>query len=265
MLRALYTSAAGMKAQELQIDNTANNLANVNTTGFKRSQLEFADLLYTTLEQPGTSASATELSPTGLQIGSGVRAVGTAKIFSPGSPQQTGNKLDIAIEGSGFLKVIAENGQERYTRAGSLRVGEGGVLVTPSGLQLADPVTIPDEVNVDKVNIAPDGTVTAPVEGVPDAVNNLGSIRLYRFVNPAGLSSEGGNLYAATQSSGAEIAGVPTQNGLGSLQQGFVEGSNVEVVTELISLISAQRAYEINSRAIKAGDEMLSTSADIVR
>ncbi|MEZ6130982.1 MAG: flagellar basal-body rod protein FlgG [Planctomycetaceae bacterium] len=265
MLRALYTSAAGMKAQELQIDNTANNLANVNTTGFKRSHLDFADLLYTTLEQAGTNKSAGQVTPTGLQVGSGVRAVGTAKIFTPGSQEQTGSTLDAAIEGDGFFKVLLPSGEARYTRAGSFRIDGTGQLVTSDGLPLSDGVTIQDGISLTRLSIGSDGTVTGVTAGTPDSTVQLGQIQLYRFINPAGLSSEGGNLYAATAASGAEVAGTAGQNGLGSLRQGFLEGSNVEVVTELINLISAQRAYEINSRAIKAGDEMLQTSADIVR
>lgn len=265
MLRALYTSAAGMKAQELQIDNTANNLANVNTAGFKRSHLDFADLLYTTLKQAGTNESAGQTSPTGLQIGSGVRAVGTTKIFTSGSFEQTGNTLDVAIEGDGFFKVLLPSGESRYTRAGAFRIEGAGQLVTAEGHLMADGVTIQDGISLSKLSIGSDGTITGVTEGTPDSTVQLGQIQLYRFLNPAGLSSEGSNLYAATAASGTEVAGTPGQNGLGSLRQGFLEGSNVEVVTELISLIAAQRAYEINSRAIRAGDEMLSTSADIVR
>lgn len=265
MLRALYTSAAGMKAQELQIDNTANNLANVNTAGFKRSHLNFADLMYTTLKQAGTNESAGQTNPTGLQIGSGVRAVGTTKIFSPGSIEQTGNTLDVAIEGDGFFKVILPSGEERYTRAGSFKMDGTGQLVTAEGHLMADGITVQDGISLTRLSIGSDGTVSGVTEGSPGSGTQIGNIQLYRFLNPAGLSSEGGNLYAATDASGAEVGGTPGENGLGSLRQGFLEGSNVEVVTELIGMISAQRAYEINSRAIRAGDEMLSTSADIVR
>jgi len=265
MLRGLYTSAAGMKAQELQIDNTANNLANVNTTGFKRSHLDFADLLYTTLEQPGTNVSAGQSIPTGLQIGSGVRGVATTKIFTPGTMEQTGNTLDVAIEGDGFFKVQLPNGEQRYTRDGAFRIDGAGQVVTTEGLLLADGLTIQDGLNLTKLSIGTDGTITGISDNTPDAPITIGQIQLYRFLNPAGLSSEGGNLYAATAASGPEVAGTPGQDGLGALRQGFLEGSNVEVVTELISLISAQRAYEINSRAIRAGDEMLSTSAEIIR
>jgi flagellar basal-body rod protein FlgG len=254
-----------MKAQELSIDNTANNLANVNTTAFKRSSLNFADLLYSTLEQPGTNVSAAQSTPSGLQIGSGVRATSTTKSFTPGSMEQTGNALDFAIEGDGFFKVQLPNGEFRYTRAGSLRIDQTGQLVTADGLLLEPSLTIPDGIVLSQINVGSDGTVSGTQAGTPDASIQIGTVQLYRFLNPAGLSSEGGNLYAATAASGPEVAGNAGQNGLGFIRQGFLEGSNVEVVNELIALISAQRAYEINSRAIRAGDEMLSTAGDIVR
>lgn len=265
MLRGIYTSATGMKAQELMIDNTANNLANVNTTGFKRSNVDFADLLYTTVQQAGTPAAAGQTTPTGLQIGSGVRAAGTTKIFSNGSMNQTDNKLDVAIEGDGFLQVLLPSGEQRFTRAGSLKLNETGQLVTTDGFQLAEGITIPDGTALNQLSIGVDGTVSGVTSQTQNAPTSFGNIQLYRFPNPAGLSSQGNNLFAATGASGAEVAGTPGQNGLGTLRQGFLEGSNVQVVTELISLITAQRAYEINSRAIRAGDEMLSTAVEIIR
>lgn len=265
MLRGLYTSASGMKAQELLLDNTANNLANVNTTGFKRSQLDFADLIYTTLEPPGTEVAAGQVSPTGLQIGSGVRASGTTKVFSQGTLEQTGNPLDVAIEGDGFFKVLLPNGEIRYTRDGAFRLDGTGQLVTAAGDLLDSGITIQDGVSLSKIQIGVDGTVSGTLAGAPETPVQFGQLQLVRFLNPAGLSSEGGNLYAATPAAGPEVLSTPGEDGTGLLRQGFLEGSNVEVVTELISLISAQRAYEINSRAIRAGDEMLSTTSDIVR
>ena len=265
MLRSLYTSATGMKAQELLIDNTANNLANVNTAGFKRSHLNFADLIYTTLEQPGTVIAAGQVSPTGLQLGSGVRANGTTKVFTPGTLEQTGNSLDVAIEGDGFFKVLLPNGDLRYTRDGAFRIDGNGQLMTAGGYLLDGGITVPNGINLSKLNIGEDGTITGIVSGQTETAVQLGQLQLASFLNPAGLSSEGGNLYAATPASGNEVLGLPGQNGAGIVRQGFLEGSNVEVVTELISLISAQRAYEINSRAIRAGDEMLSTSNEIIR
>lgn len=260
MIRALYSSATGMKAQELLLDVTANNLANVNTNGFKRSQVDFADLIYATLRRAGTEVATGRQSPTGLQVGSGVRPVGTTKLFRPGSLEQTGNPFDVAIEGDGFFKIQMPNGEFRYTRDGAFRRDSTGQLVTGDGFIVDGGITVAD--GVTDINIGADGTVSGFQSG---QLTQLGQILVVRFPNPEGLSSEGSNLYSATPSSGAEVAGVAGENGLGMLRQSFLERSNVEVVTELIGLITAQRAYEINSRAIRAGDEMLSTSTDIVR
>jgi flagellar basal-body rod protein FlgG len=266
MLRALYTSATGMKAQELLIDNTANNLANVNTTGFRRSHVDFADLMYTTIRQPGTEVSTGQVSPTGLQVGNGVRVVSTTKHFSQGTLEQTGNPLDIAIEGDGFFQVTLPNGEFRYTRAGSFRVdGQSGQLVTADGYFLDPAVTVNQGTDITKITVGIDGTVQGVQGNSSDPPTTLGTINIFTFLNPAGLSSEGSNLFAPSEASGAAVQGTGGQQGFGILRQNHLENSNVEVVTELISLISAQRAYEINSRAIKAGDEMLSTSAQIVR
>ena len=260
MLRAFFASATGMRAQEMLIDNTANNLANVNTTGFKRSNLDFADLMYATHSAPGGEIFTGQPSPIGLQIGSGARAKGTTKLFTPGVLQETRNPTDLAIEGDGFFKVLLPNGDERYTRDGSFQRDPNGALVTADGIPLADPVTIP--LDAKNITIGLDGTVSVEQNGATAAV---GQIQLYRFANPAGLSSEGNNLYAANAASGAELVGTPQTPGFGSIRQGFLELSNVEVVSELVSLITAQRAYEINARAIRAGDEMLSNTSQIVR
>ena len=264
MLRGLYTSATGMKAQEMMIDNTANNLANVNTNGFKRSTIDFADLLYSTLEQAGSRVATGQSKPTGLQLGSGVRAVGTTKIFRQGVLEQTGNALDVAIEGPGLFKVALPNGEFRYTRDGAFRTDQNGRLVTVDGHVMDGNISIPADIVPSSLSVAADGTINGSTAG-SDAVTEIGRIQLARFPNPAGLSSEGGNLYKVTDASGAELLGTPGTNGFGSLRGSFLERSNVEVVGELVSLITAQRAYEINARAIRAGDEMLSTSTDIVR
>lgn len=261
MLRGLYSSATGMKAQELLIDVTANNLANVNTNGFKRSQLDFADQLYATIQQAGSEVTAGQPAPVGLQIGSGVRPTGTTKLFTPGSIEQTNNPLDIAIQGDGFFQILLPSGLQRFTRDGAFRMDANGTLVTMDGNLLSDQVTIPQ--GASNVNVGRDGTVSfTDQNGAPQTAGN---IQLARFANPAGLSSEGGNLYSITVASGDPILGQPGISGAGTLIGGQLERSNVEVVTELISLITAQRAYEINSRAIRAGDEMLSTTTDIVR
>lgn len=264
MLRALYSSATGMKAQEYVIDVTANNLANVNTNGFKRSMVDFADLMYLTGKQAGTEVATGQQSPIPFQIGSGVRAVGTTKAFSIGTFEQTGNPFDTAIEGDGFYKITLPSGDIRYTRDGSFKINSGGQLVNSDGYLVDGGVVVTPQTQADQIQIGADGTVTAndPSTGTSTV---LGTITLVRFVNPAGLSSAGGNLYAATAASGPELPGTAGQDGFGSIRHRFVERSNVEVVTELISLISAQRAYEINSRAVRAGDEMLSVTADIVR
>ena len=262
MLRALYTSATGMKAQELLIDNTANNLANVNTTGFRRSHVDFADLVYNTIKQPGAATSTQTISPTGLQIGNGVRVVGTTKHFTQGNLEQTNNPLDVAIEGDGFFQVQLPGGEPRYTRAGGFRVNATGQLVNSDGYQVLPGLTIPQ--GLQRVTVGADGTVEGVTAGAT-AQTTIGQIQLVTFLNPAGLSSEGSNLFSETTASGTATQGTPGDPGFGTTRGGFLENSNVEVVTELISLIAAQRAYEINSRAIRAGDEMLSTAVDIVR
>ncbi|MCP4082390.1 MAG: flagellar basal-body rod protein FlgG [Planctomycetaceae bacterium] len=261
MLRAFYSSATGMRAQELLIDNTANNLANVNTSGFKRSQVDFADLLYSTERAAGSEVAAGQVAPIGLQIGSGVRVVGTSKVFTPGNVQETGISTDVAIEGDGFFKIEMPSGDERFTRDGSFRIDNNGLLVTSEGFVVDGNITVPNNVSANNLRIGVDGTVSAIADGTSVS---LGTLPLYRFVNPMGLQSEGGNLYAATPASGDAEVGISGDN-VGMLRQGFIEGSNVEVVRELVSLITAQRAYEINSRAIQAGDEMLSNTAQLTR
>ncbi len=265
MLRALYTSATGMKAQEMRIDNTANNLANVNTTGFRRSAMDFADLIYTTYRQPGSTVADTQLSPTGLQIGNGVRVVATNKHFVQGTTEQTGNPLDAAIEGDGFFQVRLPNGELRYSRAGNFRIDSTGQLVNADGYLLDPPVTVNQGLDISKITISVDGQVQGVQSGSSSIPVDLGQIQLFSFLNPAGLSSEGSNLFAETPASGVATQGIAGTPGYGLIRQASLESSNVEVVNELISLISAQRAYEINSRAIRAGDEMLSTSVQILR
>ncbi|MBL8813706.1 MAG: flagellar basal-body rod protein FlgG [Planctomycetaceae bacterium] len=265
MLSALYTSATGMKAQEKLIDNTANNLANVNTAGFKRSRVDFADLVYTNLRAPGTAVSTGQVSPTGLQIGHGVRVVATNKHFAPGNVEQTDNPLDVAIEGDGFFQVQIENGEFRYSRAGNFRIDNTGRIVNANGHQLVPPITVPAGVDLTRVTIGADGTVQGSASNTDQQPQELGQIQIATFLNPSGLSSEGNNLFASTVASGNAQLNTPGTQGYGVLRSGALELSNVEIVTELIALISAQRAYEFNSRAIRAGDEMLSTSVDVMR
>ena len=261
MLRAFSTAATGMTAQQTMVDVIANNLANVNTSGFKRSQLNFQNLLYVTMEEPGTEIASGINSPSGIEIGSGVRVASTIKVFSPGELENTANPLDIAISGDGFLQVTMPNGDLRYTRDGSLMTNANGELVTSDGYAIEPAISVPTDAV--SVSIEKDGGVNITDSSGSQSV--VGTIQLARFPNPSGLSSEGGNLLAETGASGTFTTGTPGENGFGSIQSGFLEKSNVQMVTELVNLITAQRAYEINSRAIKVGDDMLQTANSIVR
>ncbi len=260
MLRAFSTAATGMTGQQTMVDVIANNLANVNTSGFKRSQVNFQDLLYVTMEEAGNEVASGINSPTGVEVGSGVRAASTVKVFTIGEFQNTGNPLDIAIAGDGFLQVTLPNGDLRYTRDGSLLINGDSQLVTSTGYTLQPPITIPAD---STINIEKDGGVNVTDSSGTQSV--VGTIQLVRFPNPSGLSSEGDNLFAETEASGTPTTGTAGDNGFGTVQAGFLEKSNVQMVTELVNLITAQRAYEINSRAIKAGDDMLQTANNIVR
>ena len=261
MLRAFSTAATGMTGQQMMVDVIANNLANVNTTGFKRSQINFQDLLYVELREAGTEVASGINSPSGLEIGSGVRAASTVKVFTAGELQSTSNSLDIAIAGEGFLQVSMPNGDLRYTRDGSLQINANGELVTTSGYSIEPAISIPTDYS--SVSIEKDGGVNVTDSSGTQSV--VGTIQLARFPNASGLSSEGDNLFAETEASGTPTTGAAGENGFGTIQSGFLEKSNVQMVTELVNLITAQRAYEINSRAIKAGDSMLQTANSIVR
>jgi flagellar basal-body rod protein FlgG len=261
MLRAFSTAATGMTAQQMMVDIIANNLANINTTGFKRSQICFEDLLYVDMKKQGTEVASGINSPGGLEIGSGVRAAGNVKIFNPGELESTNRPLDIAITGDGFLKVVMPNGDKRYTRDGSLQINANGQLVTTNGYSIEPSISVPADSA--SISIEKDGGVNVTSSSGTQSV--IGNIQLVRFPNPSGLSSEGDNLLAETAASGTPTTGIPGENGLGAIQSGFLEKSNVQMVTELVNLITAQRAYEINSRAIKAGDDMLRTANEIVR
>jgi flagellar basal-body rod protein FlgG len=250
-----------MAAQQRMVDMIANNLANINTNGFKRSQLDFQDLLYVKMREAGAEISSGIKSPSGLEIGSGVRVNGNVKIFTPGEMQATGRPLDIAITGDGFLQVTMPDGTTMHTRDGSLQTNAEGQLVTSTGYLIEPSITIPNDAT--NVSIGKDGSVNITSASGTQSV--VGQIQLSRFSNPSGLASAGDNLYAETEASGTPTAGIPGQNGIGTLQSGFLEKSNVEMVSELVNLITAQRAYEINSRAIKAGDDMLRTTNEIVR
>ncbi len=258
MLRAFSTAATGMSAQQMMVDVTANNLANINTTGFKRSQIDFQDLLYIKMREAGTEVSSGMKAPSGLEIGSGVRAASTVKIFTNGELINTGKSLDIAIAGDGFLQVSMPDGTTKYTRDGALQKGPDGQLVTTIGYPISPAITIPTDAI--GVSIAPDGGVNVTTTS---GTTTVGTLQLAKFPNPAGLSSEGDNLLAETEASGTATVGTAGADGLGSIQSGFLEKSNVQMVTELVNLITAQRAYEVNSRTIKAGDEMLRNAIQI--
>jgi flagellar basal-body rod protein FlgG len=263
MIRAFHTSATGMNAQQTVIDNTANNLANINTTGFKRSQIDFQDLLYTTLRQPGADSVQGQQIPTGLQLGHGVRVAGNTRLFSVGTLENTANALDVAIEGDGFFKVASPGGGFRYSRDGAFRVNANGELVTADGFFIEPRITIPaDAVSI---SFGVDGTVSVVTAGSPSTSQTVGQLTVTRFVNPAGLAAEGRNLFMETPASGTATDETPGLNGAGLLRAGFLERSNVDIVRELVNLIQAQRAYEFNTKAIKVADEMLSFTNDLVR
>jgi len=261
MIKALYTSATGMRGQQTYIDVIANNLANMNTTAFKKSKVDFHDLLYDERVAPGTETEEGIQIPTGLQIGSGVRAVSTSKIFTPGTPLQTDRELDLCITGDGFFEVQLTEGTA-FTRDGSFRLNSKRRLCTSDGYELVPPITIPDEVI--KVHVGVDGTVSG-VEA-DGSTQSLGRIGLATFPNPSGLKSLGGNLYGTTPASGTPTRNVVAgTSGTGEIHQGFLERSNVDVVIELISMITAQRAYEVNARAIRSSDDMLAATNNLTR
>jgi flagellar basal-body rod protein FlgG len=263
MIKALYTSATGLNTQQLVVDNTANNLANTNTTGFKKGQADFQDLIYVNEVTPGAEAFQGLQVPSGLQIGSGTRVSGITKVFTQGALVNTGNPLDVAIQGPGFLQVTLPNGELRYTRDGALRLNAQGNLVTSDGFLLQPQITIPQEAI--SISIGTDGTISVVNAGATNTSTILGQLQLVRFQNPAGLSAEGRNLFSETASSGAPNQATPGLNGTGLIQQSFLERSNVDVVTELVSLILAQRTYEFNTRAIRTSDEMLQDTTDLIR
>ena len=259
MLRAFSTAATGMSAQQMMVDVTANNLANINTTGFKRSQIDFQDLLYSKMREAGTEVSSGVKTPGGMEIGSGVRAGSTVKIFSGGELVNTTRSLDIAITGDGFLQVSMPDGSIKYTRDGALQVNANGELVTAMGYAIEPSISVPT--NAASIDIGKDGGVNVLDDSGSQTV--VGNIQLAKFINPSGLSSEGDNLLSETEASGTPMTGIPGETGFGTIQGGFLEKSNVQMVTELVNLITAQRAYEVNSRAIKAGDEMLKNAIQI--
>ncbi|MBC8472467.1 MAG: flagellar basal-body rod protein FlgG [Planctomycetes bacterium] len=261
MLRAFSTSATGMAAQQTMVDVIANNLANINTTGFKKSQVSFQDLLYIKLKNAGAEVVSGLNSPSGLEVGSGVRTAATVRVYTGGELQSTERPLDIAITGDGFLQVSMPNGDIKYTRDGSLQTNADGELVTSTGYRIEPAISIPTDIT--SLDIGKDGSVNVTDSAGTQSV--VGTIELARFPNPSGLSAEGENLLAATEASGTATTGTAGDSGFGIIQSGFLEKSNVQMITELVNLITAQRAYETNSRAIRAGDEMLRKANEIAR
>ena len=261
MIRSLYTAASGMKAQQMQVDTIANNIANVNTSGFKKSRLSFRSLLYQTYREPGLPLANNQNDVTGLQIGSGVEVSGSRKMMAQGVLENTNEELDLAIEGRGYFEVQLQNGERRYTRNGTFRQDFNGRIVTAEGYLLTDAVTIPPDNQ--GISITPDGQVLS--RGEDNEMERIGTIRVHVFANEGGLRAAGNNYYQPTAASGQPEELQPGLQGAGNIRQRALERSNVETVDELVSLIVAQRNYEVNSRAIRVSDEMLQQINQLVR
>ncbi len=260
-MRALWTASTGMEAQQLEISNIANNLANTNTTGYKESRVNFEDLFYQTIKSPGAYSSEYTQVPTGIQIGLGTKVSSIEKEFTQGDLQKTSNPLDLAIQGQGFFQIQMPDGESAYTRDGTLQTNSQGQLVDANGYQVMPPITIPP--NATSISISQNGTVSAVVAGQTNPVQ-IGTITLANFINPAGLNSIGNNLYLQTSASGVPQIGTPGQNGIGTVQQGFLEMSNVNLVGQMVSMITAQNAYTIDSKAITIANQMLQTAAGLI-
>ncbi len=262
MIRSLWSAASGMRGQQLNIDVISNNLANVNTNGFKKARVGFQDLMYQQLKNAGTPNNQGSQVPVGIEVGHGVRPAATQKLFTEGSLENTGNELDMAIEGNGFFQVLLPDGTSGYTRDGSFELDSNGQIVTSDGYLLQPPVILPSDAT--DIAINKEGLVTyfQPGDEMPQ---EAGQIELTTFSNPAGLKSVGQNLFKQTAASGQPMYGLPAQNGYGKITQKFLETSNVEVVEEMVNMIAAQRAYEINSKAIQASDEMLKQANSLRR
>lgn len=260
MIRSLWIAKTGLEAQQMSMDVIANNLANVSTNGFKRSRAVFEDLLYQTLRQPGAKSTQQTEIPSGLQLGTGVRPVATERIHTQGNLQQTGNSLDIAVNGVGFFQILQADGTTAYSRDGSFQLNSQGQIVTSSGYVVQPAITVP--ANAIAVSVSRDGIVSVTTSG-STTPTQIGQLQLASFINTGGLQSQGENLYIETASSGSPSTGNPGANGLGFLNQGYVETSNVNVAEELVNMIQTQRAFEINSRSIQASDQMLQKLAQL--
>jgi flagellar basal-body rod protein FlgG len=261
MIRSLHTAATGMEAQQLNMDVIANNLANVNTRGFKKSRVDFQDLLYQTLRAAGSSQAQGVMVPTGIQVGLGTGGAATQKIFTQGDFQQTGNELDLTIEGQGFFEVALPSGESAYTRDGSFKTDSQGKIVTSDGYAVQPEMTIPQ--GTKEIQVGEDGTVS--IIGADGTKQDLGQLQVVNFINAGGLESVGSNCFKKTDASGEAVPGTPGQDGLGTLKSGFVEMANVQVVEEMVAMILAQRAYEVNSKSIQTADEMLNIANNLRR
>jgi flagellar basal-body rod protein FlgG len=264
MMRALWTAASGMTGQQFNIDTISNNLSNVNTTGFKQNRPDFEDLLYQTRRIAGTPATELTVVPTGVQVGHGVKVAATQKIFTQGSLQSTGNVSDIAIEGEGFFRVLLYDGTYGYTRDGAFKIDSNGQLVTSNGYRVMPEVVLPEGFVRDSLSVSQDGRITVKVAGSDENIE-VGQMQLYRFVNPTGLQAIGENLFKVSNASGDAIGGRPGFNGMGKVIHKFIEMSNVSVVQEMVNMIVAQRAYELNSKAIQTTDTMLGIANNLKR
>jgi flagellar basal-body rod protein FlgG len=260
MMRSLFTAATGMEAQKLNIDVIANNLANVNTTGFKKSRADFQDLMYQTLRTPGAPSGEGTIIPSGIQVGLGVKPVAIQKIFLQGDFVQTGNNLDMVIEGNGFFQILTPDGTTAYSRAGAFKLDNDGRIVNSDGYPLEPNITIPT--NAVNISISTDGKISV-VQAGSSVPTEVGQIELAKFINPGGLISLGRNLFLNSEASGDAITGNPATNGMGTISQGFIENSNVNVVEEMVNMIVSQRAYEVNSKAVQASDEMLQVANNL--
>lgn len=261
MIRALWTASTGMQSQQVNMDVIANNLANVNSAGFKKSRADFQDILYQTSKLPGAGIDGSQ-NPTGVQVGLGSRVAAVQKVFTTGDFQQTEGELDLAIEGQGFFQVTMPDGTAAYTRAGAMKKDSTGRMVTSDGYPLFPEIVIPE--NSTAVNIGSGGVVEVILDGEVTPTQ-IGTLELVRFANPSGLNSLGRSLFAETPTTGAPVTGTPGEQGFGTISQGFLEGSNVNIMEEMVNMIAGQRAYEVNSKAIKTADEMLSMTSQLVR
>ncbi|MBD3421725.1 MAG: flagellar basal-body rod protein FlgG [Chitinivibrionales bacterium] len=262
MIRSMYTAATGMEAQQLYMDTISNNLANVNTTGFKRQKIEFQDLMYQMLREPGVRNFEGSMASSGIDVGMGVKTGATQRIFETGSMNQTTNNMDLAIEGEGLFQIVMPDGSIAYTRDGSLKRSADGTVVTSAGFPLADQITIPPDAS--EFLVASDGMVTVMLPG-DNGSTEIGQIDLAKFVNPAGLKAIGGNLFVETEASGIPIVATPGTENLGTIRAGFLEASNVQIVEEMVNMISAQRAFEIVSKSIQASEDMLQIANNLKR